>query len=238
MYFHDIYPSIKEFQKDLDFFAVEFDHTKNSIFNFKDNTNRYCPIFFIYQRLVSCFFGRPLRYDRDTFRQLFWSIFINEYPNLYIQQLVFANNQLEQLVDSSARGATQTSVPTGSTISTSYNAETNAGKIKSSDNPYQLKDETIFHKSGSQSENKFKDRITTNNQQDLYLNALTITNSTINFGLYQFCQNFVHLARMIFVPNLLKPNLPPTPTPAKIEFDEDTVKKINNKYRVVGIKDE
>ena len=238
MYFHELYPNFKSFKQDLEFYIYDFDHAKNKIFDFNDDTNRYTPLETIYIKLVGCFYGRPLRYQNDHFKVQFWTTFIDHYPNLYIQQLIFANNQLEKLVDKHARGTIQTSTPTGSTIATNYTAETNAGKVNSSSDPYQLKNETIFHKAGSQSENKFKNRVTTNNQQDLYMNALAISNSTINFGLRQFCQNFIHLAKMVFVPNLLESKFEPTPAPQTIEFDSDTVKKIKNKYTVVGIKDE
>ena len=234
-YFHEIYPSLSSFKADLIIYVNSFDNQKNDIFNFDKNDNRYTTLPSLFLWLQKTFSGRILRTDDVTFKTQFWSIFIEHYPNFYIQQLVFANKQLETLIDKTVRGSSQTNIPNGETTTVSYNAQSNIGKMNASEKPFDLTNETLYQKSGNQTTSSFKNRITTNNQQDLYLNALQVTNSTMNFGLQQFCSNFIHLAKMIFVPNLINKN---NNININIEFDPDTIKKINGKYRVVGIKDE
>ena len=233
-YFHQIYPTLSAFKADLIIYVTPYDYQKNDIFNFDKSDNRYTTLPTLFLWFNKTFAGRPLRNDTVTFKTLFWSLFIEHYPNLYIQQLVYANKQLESLIDKTVRGATQTNSPTGITETESYSAETNAGNLKSSEKPFDLDKESIYHKSGNKTISSFKNRITTNNQQDLYLNALAITNSTMNFGLQQFCSHFISLAKMIFVPNMINKNK----QNVDIKFDSDTVKKINDRYTVVGIKDE
>lgn len=233
-YFHEIYPNLSAFKADLIIYVNPYDAQKNDIFNFDKNDNRYTTLTSLFLWFQKTFSGRSLRYDDVTFKTQFWSIFIEHYPNFYIQQLVFANKQLESLIDKTVRGSSQTNTPSGETTTTSFNAQSNIGKMNDSQQPFNLTNETLYQKSGSQTSSSFKNRVTTNNQQDLYLNAIQVTNSTMNFGLQQFCSNFIHLAKIIFVPNLIKNNS----VGAQIEFDSDTIKKIAGKYRVIGIKDE
>lgn len=155
---------------------------------------------------------------------------------MYIKQLVYANDQLEQLVNQQTRGTVNTNLPTGSTTSTNFSAETNAGELASSNEPFDLKKETLFHKSGNQNVTSFKDRQTKNEHTHLYMNALAITNSTMEFGVFDFCQNFSYLAKIFYVPNMIKSTSDSGET--DIKFDPDTIKKIKGVYRVVGIKDE
>ena len=239
MYFQNIYPDLVTFKTDLFSYTNDFSDDKNNIFNFKNNTNRYTTPKILFLWFNKIFIGRSLRYDKISFKTQFWSTFIEHYPNLYIQQLVYANKQLEKLIEANSRGTTQSNTPVGSMESTNYTATTNVGKLNTSDDPFNLKKETIYQKTGNKNTTTYKDRVTTNNQQDLYLNAIAITNSTMNFGLAQFFSNFDYLAKQIFVPNLLfETGVVPQPIPTDIKFDTDTVKKINDRYTVVGIKDE
>lgn len=240
LYFSNIYPDVVSFKTDLIINVSSFDSNKNDIFNFDKNDNRYCTIPTLFLWLNKIFVSRPLRYDKITFKTQFWTTFIEHYPAFYIKQLVYANNQLEALVDKQVRGATQSSSPQGTMESVNYSATTNVGKLVKTDTPFDLTKEAIYQKTGNKNSTSFKNRITINNQQDLYMNALAITNSTMNFGIQQFCNKFIYLAKKIFVPNLLFKSSgdEPTPIPQTIKFDQDTMKKIDGKYRVIGIKND
>lgn len=235
MYFKDYYQYYEDFKEDLAVYVVDFKN--NKIFDFNDNTNRYTSLKNIWFCLYQHFINKPLRYQEQDFKIQFWTTFINYYPGLYIKQLVYANDQLEQLVDQQKRGTVNLNLPTGTTTSTNFSAETNAGELSSSDKPFDLTQETLFHKSGNQNVTSFKARQTKNEHTHLYMNALAITNSTMNFGLIDFCKQFSYLAKIYYVPNMVASSASDVPV-IDVKFDEDTVKKINGKYRVVGIKDE
>ena len=234
MYFKDYYQDYEDFKQDLAIYVVDFKN--NKIFDFNDNANRYTSLRNIWFALYQHFINKPLRYQAQDFKTQFWATFINYYPGLYIKQLVYANDQLEQLVNQQTRGTVNTNLPTGSTTSTNFSAETNAGELASSNEPFDLKKETLFHKSGNQNVTSFKDRQTKNEHTHLYMNALAITNSTMEFGVFDFCQNFSYLAKIFYVPNMIKSTSDSGET--DIKFDPDTIKKIKGVYRVVGIKDE
>ena len=240
LYFQNVYPDIASFKADVVIYLTSFDKNKNNIFNFDINDYRYATLETLFLWINRVFISRPLRYDKVTFKTLFWTTFIEHYPNLYTQQLVYANKELEQLANTKARGTSSYSIPTGKVLNENISASTNVGKLKKDQSPFELQGEAIYQKTGNKSIASYDERKTENYQTDLYLNALAITNSTMNFGLQQFCSNFIYLAKKIFVPNLLFKTSgdEPTPVPQDIKFDQDTIKKINGKYRVVGIKDE
>ena len=81
----------------------------------------------------------------------------------------------------------------------------------------------------------FENKKSTTTNKDLYLNILKIANNAIKFGLKTFVSKFMGLGQKYYNINSFDQ---PDHSEVIIKFDSDTMKKIEGKWRVVGIKNE
>ena len=230
IYFTDVFPTAQTFIVAHDLAVQPF---KLAIFNNKEK--RVTPLAIIYQYLVAEFSNVPLRYNSGVFLNLFWTIYIEHYPGLYISQLAYIKNEYLELEKASARQHYMITIPEGKSLTENFSAITNSGQISNSETPFSLQNESLAHKEGSKSVMSFENKKSTTTNKDLYLNILKIANNAIKFGLKTFVSKFMGLGQKYYNINSFDQ---PDHSEVVIKFDSDTMKKIEGKWRVVGIKDE
>lgn len=228
IYFTDVFPTAQTFIVAHDLAVQPFNL---AIFNNKEK--RVTPLAIIYQYLVAEFSNVPLRYNSGVFLNLFWTIYIEHYPGLYISQLAYIKNEYLELEKASARQHYMITFPEGKSLTENFSAITNSGQISDSEAPFSLQNESLAHKEGSKSVMSFENKKSTTTNKDLYLNILKIANNAIKFGLKTFVSKFMGLGQKYYNINSFN-----QPDHNEIFFDNDTMKKIEGRWRVVGIKDE
>ena len=228
IYFTDVFPTAQTFIVAHDLAVQPF---KLAIFNNKEK--RVTPLAIIYQYLVAEF-SNVLRYNSGVFLNLFWTIYIEHYPGLYISQLAYIKNEYLELEKASARQHYMITFPEGKSLTENFSAITNSGQISDSEAPFSLQNESLAHKEGSKSVMSFENKKSTTTNKDLYLNILKIANNAIKFGLKTFVSKFMVLGQKYYNIN----SFDQQEHGQVINFDNDTMKKIEGTWRVVGIKDE
>lgn len=228
IYFTDIYPTVDAFQTAYD---LHFKHDQANIFT--QTKYRFTPLSVVYQYLLAEFVNVPLRYDTKTFVILFWTRYRENYFTLLIKQIAYIKEEYLKLTEKASRQSYMIHTPKGKSIMENFSAITNSGMIVDSESPFTLKSESLAHKEGTKNITSYEDKQTITTNADLYLNIMKIAGNVLKLGLTKFAGSFRDLGQLFYS----RASFDQKTHVVNIEFDEDTMKKIKGKWRVIGIKD-